>query len=121
MHLMVAGGVGAPPLYFLAERVSGGEPPASTVAVINGARTRDLLVGIEEFDRLEIETRYTTDDGTHGTKGAEWFDGGPRPGFAVRHVPWLVHAPESHAGGGVVPVHHKDPPAAAPARSAPHQ
>ena len=26
-----------------------------------------------------------------------------------------------HAGGGVVPVHHKDPPAAAPARSAPHQ
>jgi len=68
-HLMVAGGVGAPPLYFLAERLSCGDRTDCKVAVVNGARTRDLLVGVEEFDELGIEVQYTTDDGTHGLRG----------------------------------------------------
>jgi dihydroorotate dehydrogenase electron transfer subunit len=68
-HIMVAGGVGAPPLYFLAERLSCGDGPVCKLAVVNGARTKSLLVGIQEFDELGVEVHYTTDDGTHGLKG----------------------------------------------------
>lgn len=68
-HLMVAGGVGAPPLYFLAQQMTRGERAHTEVAVINGARSRDLLVGVEEFDELGIDVHYTTDDGSHGIKG----------------------------------------------------
>lgn len=68
-HLMVAGGVGAPPLYFLAQRLSRSERTDCKVAVVNGARTRDLLVGVAEFDQLGVEVHYTTDDGTHGLQG----------------------------------------------------
>ena len=68
-HLMVAGGVGAPPLYFLAQRLACGEKTDCRVAVVNGARSKDLLVGIDEFDDLGIDVRYTTDDGSHGLRG----------------------------------------------------
>lgn len=68
-HLMVAGGVGAPPLYFLAQRLSCGDRADCKIAVVNGARTRELLVGVEEFDQLGVEVRYTTDDGSHGLRG----------------------------------------------------
>jgi dihydroorotate dehydrogenase electron transfer subunit len=68
-HLMVAGGVGAPPLYFLAQRLSCGDNTDCKIAVVNGARSRELLVGVEEFDDLGVEVHYTTDDGSHGLRG----------------------------------------------------
>jgi len=68
-HLMIAGGVGAPPLYFFAQRLACGEDADCKVVVVNGARTRDLLVGVEEFDQLGVDVRYTTDDGSHGQQG----------------------------------------------------
>ncbi len=68
-HVMVAGGVGAPPLYFLAQRLSCGDRTDCRVGVINGARSKELLVGIEEFDELRIDVQYTTDDGSHGLRG----------------------------------------------------
>ena len=64
-HIMVAGGVGAPPLYFLAERMK----DRSNVTVINGARTRNRLVGVTEFEELGVDLRFTTDDGSVGHKG----------------------------------------------------
>jgi dihydroorotate dehydrogenase electron transfer subunit len=64
-HIMVAGGVGAPPLYFLAEQMG----DRSNVTVINGARTRNLLVGVNEFEELGLDLRFTTDDGSLGLKG----------------------------------------------------
>ncbi len=64
-HVMVAGGVGAPPLYFLAEETH----RKAAIVVINGARTRSLLVGIEEFNELGVEMQFTTDDGSFGLKG----------------------------------------------------
>src|SRR5258706_2637930 len=64
-HIMVAGGVGAPPLYFLAEQMK----DRSNVTVINGARARDLLVGVNEFEELGLDLRFTTDDGSLGLKG----------------------------------------------------
>ena len=68
-HLMVAGGVGAPPLYFLAQRLSCGDLTDCKIAVVNGARTRDLLVGRRGIRQLGMDVQYTTDDGTHGLKG----------------------------------------------------
>src|SRR5258708_4623919 len=64
-HIMVAGGVGAPPLYFLAEQMK----DRAKVTVINGARTRNLLVGVNEFEELGLDLRFTTDDGSLGLKG----------------------------------------------------
>lgn len=68
-HLMVAGGVGAPPLYFLAQSLSCGERTECKVAVINGARSKELLVGVEEFGALDVDLHFTTDDGSHGMRG----------------------------------------------------
>ncbi|HZO89296.1 MAG TPA: dihydroorotate dehydrogenase electron transfer subunit [Chthonomonadaceae bacterium] len=72
-HILIAGGIGAPPIYFLAQEISRdliarGES-TENVIVINGARTRDLLVGMVEFGSLEVELFVTTDDGTHGQRG----------------------------------------------------
>ncbi len=69
-HILIAGGLGAPPLYFLAREIAHtlaehGEDPARVV-VVNGARTRDLLVGLAEFGALNILLRAVTDDGSHG-------------------------------------------------------
>ena len=66
--VLVAGGIGAPPIHFLAERVHSiaSEPKA---VVINGARTRDLLVGVDDFARLPVMLHVLTEDGTHGMQG----------------------------------------------------
>lgn len=69
LHVMAAGGVGAPPLYLLAERMTCETGAGPRIVVINGARTRNLLVGVEEFKALGVEMRFTTDDGSYGAKG----------------------------------------------------
>jgi dihydroorotate dehydrogenase electron transfer subunit len=68
-HLLVGGGVGAPPLYFMAEEMSHDSALKSRIRVVNGARSRELLVGIEEFNALGVDIRFTTDDGSYGQKG----------------------------------------------------
>jgi len=68
-HVMVAGGVGAPPLYLLAEQMTRAKDTECKVAVINGARTRNLLVASQEFANLGVALHITTDDGSHGLKG----------------------------------------------------
>ena len=68
-HMLVAGGVGAPPLYFLArEMVAAGHAPES-ICVINGARSRDLLVAGADFAAVGVTLRETTDDGSAGRRG----------------------------------------------------
>jgi dihydroorotate dehydrogenase electron transfer subunit len=72
-HILVAGGIGAPPLYFLAreicrERQEKGADTANVI-VLNGARTRELLVGMIEFGGLNIVLDSVTDDGSHGRRG----------------------------------------------------
>lgn len=69
IHILVGGGVGAPPLYFLAEVLTGDPALRNRTHVINGARSREHLVGVQEFDALDIDVRYTTDDGSFGRKG----------------------------------------------------
>lgn len=68
-HILVAGGIGAPPLYFLAQRIKSDESKECHVAVINGARTQELLVAMDEFSELGVDVRCTTDDGSHGVRG----------------------------------------------------
>ena len=69
IHVLIAGGVGAPPLYFLAESMVHGGIAPSNIFVINGARTKSLLVGIEEFEALGVPLTFTTDDGSIGHRG----------------------------------------------------
>lgn len=64
--LVVSGGVGAPALFMLAERLvrEGGD-----CHVLFGGRTADALPGLEDFEALGCDLTVTTDDGTRGEKG----------------------------------------------------
>jgi dihydroorotate dehydrogenase electron transfer subunit len=72
-HILIAGGIGAPPLYFLAREIS--HAPVSRrgktrhVTVINAAQTEQKLVGMVEFGSLQITLHPMTDDGSHGRRG----------------------------------------------------
>jgi dihydroorotate dehydrogenase electron transfer subunit len=78
-HLvMVAGGIGQTPFPALAREHLGGrrygDPPRAVSAVRRvtlcyGARSRDFLAGIDDFRRLGVEVRVSTDDGTAGHQG----------------------------------------------------
>jgi dihydroorotate dehydrogenase electron transfer subunit len=64
--LLVAGGYGAAPLYFLAtQAIARGVP--TTVAL--GARTADDLLYVEQFHALGVDLILATDDGSRGYKG----------------------------------------------------
>lgn len=93
-HVMVAGGVGIAPFYDLAEHLlersrvrsprsesrgdrtgdlgPGTLDPAADrprITLLFGARAKDELYGLRDLDRLGIEIRASTDDGSHGRKG----------------------------------------------------
>ncbi|HDQ70569.1 MAG TPA: dihydroorotate dehydrogenase electron transfer subunit [Chloroflexi bacterium] len=70
--ILIAGGCGVGPMYFLARRaVEKGVP--TTVAI--GARTEDALPYVEKFRALDVDGRrlsaliLATDDGTHSHRG----------------------------------------------------
>jgi dihydroorotate dehydrogenase electron transfer subunit len=72
--LLVAGGMGIAPLYFLAETAAG---EGKKVTLINGARSRDFLMPVSLPQRLfnagvhpaSVNVIYATDDGSEGFKG----------------------------------------------------
>jgi len=78
-HLvMVAGGIGQTPFLALAREALGGRSygePARSAAKIGrvtlcyGARNKEYLAGVEDFQRLGVEVRVSTDDGTSGHRG----------------------------------------------------
>jgi len=78
-HLvMVAGGIGQTPFLALAQEALGlkqyGDPPrevprASQVTFCYGARTAEYFAGLPEFERLGIDIRLATDDGSRGHHG----------------------------------------------------
>jgi dihydroorotate dehydrogenase electron transfer subunit len=76
--IMVAGGIGQTPFVAVAREYLGlrqyGDPPRSVapsqkVTLCYGARSQAYLAGIEDFERLGVEVRISTDDGTHGHHG----------------------------------------------------
>lgn len=68
LHIMVGGGYGVPPLVFLAHRILEAQPDAKVV-FINGARTREFLVGTDGLEEIGVDLILTTDDGSHGRRG----------------------------------------------------
>ncbi|MBC7804742.1 MAG: dihydroorotate dehydrogenase electron transfer subunit [Akkermansiaceae bacterium] len=67
-HIMVGGGYGVPPLAFLTRQILAADRGA-TVLFVNGARTRDFLVGTDGLDDIGATLLPATDDGSHGYKG----------------------------------------------------
>jgi dihydroorotate dehydrogenase electron transfer subunit len=78
-HLvMVAGGIGQTPFVALAREHLGGRrygaPPRSVsrvprVTLCYGARNQGYLAGVDDFKRLGVEVRTSTDDGSAGHHG----------------------------------------------------
>lgn len=78
-HLvMVAGGIGQTPFLALAQEYLGrrqyGQTPriatsSRRVTLCYGVRNRDYLAGVEDFQRLGVEVRISTDDGSAGHAG----------------------------------------------------
>jgi dihydroorotate dehydrogenase electron transfer subunit len=73
--LMVAGGIGQTPFVALAAEALGsrqyGDPPralqrAGRVTLCYGARSKEYLAGVDDFRRLGVDVRLSTDDGSAG-------------------------------------------------------
>lgn len=71
--ILIAGGIGAPPLCFLATEMCRAFDAIGRdtrpIIVLNAARSADLLIGMPTFESLDIELITVTDDGSHGTRG----------------------------------------------------
>jgi dihydroorotate dehydrogenase electron transfer subunit len=67
-HVMVGGGYGVPPLVFLAQTILDADRNAD-VTFVNGARSRDFLVGTEGIEAMGARLLCATDDGSCGVHG----------------------------------------------------
>jgi len=76
--IMVAGGIGQTPFVALAREYLGSRqfgdpprevPPSSKVTLCYGARSADYLAGVEDFQRIGVDVRLSTDDGSRGHHG----------------------------------------------------
>ena len=76
--IMVAGGIGQTPFVALAQQYLGhkrfGTPPCEVdrsekVTLCYGARTANLLAGIDDFVRVGVDVRVSTEDGSRGHHG----------------------------------------------------
>ena len=63
--ILVGGGTGAASLYRLARDA----PAAASVSVILGAQRSELLMAAGDFEKLGLDLRFATEDGSRGTKG----------------------------------------------------
>jgi dihydroorotate dehydrogenase electron transfer subunit len=63
--LLVGGGFGLAPLYFLARQLADTSP----VKVFIGGRRKEDVLCVTEFEQLGIDTYVATDDGTLGSRG----------------------------------------------------
>ena len=70
--LLVGGGFGVAPLYFLARRLiefGGVRDGASGIVLFVGGRTKTDLLALDRFAALGVEVRTATNDGSDGVKG----------------------------------------------------
>ncbi|GAG95571.1 unnamed protein product, partial [marine sediment metagenome] len=77
--ILVAGGIGVAPLYFLAKRllnhdskISGQTPPKSRrpkITLFLGAQTRKQILCAQDFKNLGVTVKIATEDGSWGYKG----------------------------------------------------
>jgi dihydroorotate dehydrogenase electron transfer subunit len=66
-YIIVAGGIGLAPLFFLAKNLLDSK---KEVIVIYGARTKKELLCRKEISNINIKPLLATDDGSQGTKGS---------------------------------------------------
>lgn len=64
--LLIAGGVGTPPMYYLCKKLI--ELNSKPIVVL-GFRTKEEIFYEEEFKKLGAEVHIATEDGSYGTKG----------------------------------------------------
>ena len=67
--ILVAGGLGVPPIRFLAHRLLAQEGSLSRCMVFVGGRSKDDLVCLTEFDLPGFLLDISTDDGSQGNPG----------------------------------------------------
>ena len=69
--ILVAGGIGVAPLYFLAERLANCNLQIANckIPVLIGAKTKEQILCEQEFKKLGCEVKIATDDGSKGFKG----------------------------------------------------
>lgn len=67
--LLVGGGFGVAPLYFLARRLLANGVAARDVALFVGGRTKDDLLALDRFAALGVAVHPATNDGSAGVKG----------------------------------------------------
>ena len=67
-HVLIGGGYGIPPLAFFARSLKDTNA-ATPVTLIDGARTRNLLVGTDGLAERGVSVVYCTDDGSYGLQG----------------------------------------------------
>lgn len=65
---LVGGGCGVAPLVYFSKSIQSGSPNTKIYAII-GARTKELVMGHEEFKKYGAQVLVSTDDGSAGTKG----------------------------------------------------
>jgi dihydroorotate dehydrogenase electron transfer subunit len=63
--VLVGGGVGLAPLYYLAKKLAAD----SRVRLFIGGKSKEDVLCVTEFERLGVETYVATDDGTLGASG----------------------------------------------------
>lgn len=69
--LLVGGGIGIPPMYFLARRYMTRQSQARDERwyALLGARTKKKICSVADFERIGVTPVIATDDGTEGHKG----------------------------------------------------
>jgi dihydroorotate dehydrogenase electron transfer subunit len=68
VQLLVAGGVGLPPLHFQA-REAAGAGMAGAVEMFYGGRSSDDIVMVDELERLAVAVTIATENGSRGVEG----------------------------------------------------
>jgi len=66
--VLIGGGCGVAPLVYFSKSIQSASPHVKIYAII-GARTKELVLGDEEFKKHGAHVLVSTDDGSAGTKG----------------------------------------------------
>ena len=67
--LLVAGGIGMPPIHEIAKLLRNETKTEDDFRVLIGFRTKDEMFGLDSFEALGIEPIVATEDGSYGEKG----------------------------------------------------
>lgn len=67
--ILVGGGYGISPLLFLAEELIKNKISPSSILVLIGAKSKEEILGVDDFKKNKVNTIISTEDGTDGIKG----------------------------------------------------